>query len=73
MPYFFFRKWTEPDKDSTWLCIDTATDFSEAKVKQARYMQLEEKDRFIIHTEFGRTEDEARRGLKKARALKSRK
>lgn len=66
MPYFFFRKWQQPDRDSGWTCIDTADDFTEAKLKQTRYMGLESAGDFTIHTEFGHTENEARRGLNRA-------
>lgn len=66
MPYFFFRKWLRPDREPGWMCIDTADNFTEAKLKQARYMGLESAGDFTIHTEFGRTEKEARRGLNRA-------
>ncbi len=66
MPYFFFRKWQQPNREPGWTCIDTADNFTEAKLKQARYMGLERAGDFTIHTEFGRTENEARRGLNRA-------
>lgn len=60
MPYYFFRRQKAAGKEQVWVCVDTAQNFSEAKVKEERYVGLGEDSESTLHVVYGSTEAHAR-------------